>query len=577
MSNIKAGITLKTIEGRVLGRSNEYKLNDKQIEEIISEIEMDPQAQELVAEIDKAMKYNHKELNSTYRLLEGFDLEQIENYFPMFHGTENTDIGKSKNIVEDMRNLRLRSSKDMPVRLEDPFKVLSGIEMSNAAYVGYAIPIHNAQKMIGALEKDSLDTQDLGDFIGFLKGNIDQVQDNSLLYSTQGDKKAGALVNKIQGNFAVALLAYNPGVIMKQQVSLETAKSAINGKYIRKAGASLGPISFINPLDLFKRLTLSGDQTMLPVEWKQITDNPIYQKLIKYPMFRDRFEGMVSRETGEAVMGRQIQGDMITVPFKKGKDGKPLKISKSRLMTGITMMDSLTIMRLYAAVELETQDRMGEAQFQNLTAEQIETHNINRLQEIIDKTQPTFDQTNRSGLAKSSNPIWRVMTMFSSATQKIGEQMIDSMIDYNQNPTKENRKKMFVRGFQTAITTSVLLTTIDILWGLAKGNWDDDDLESIPEAYALGTLKSSLGSIHAVNTFMGVFLSQVDSKPWSQEIQDPFISIVQEGAESTANFAKGNIGKGFKGATNAFFKAIGIPITPVNLAVKYGGKLMPEE
>jgi hypothetical protein len=577
MSNLKAGITLKTIEGRPLKRSNEYKLTDSQLKEIISEIEKDPQAQELVAEIDKAMKYNHAELNKTFRLLEGFDLEQIENYFPMFHGNENMDIGKSKNIIEDMRNLRLRTSKNMSVRLEDPFKVLSGIEMSNAAYVGYAIPIHNAKKMITALEKESLDTQDVGDFVGFLKGNIDQIQDNSLMYSTQGDKKAGSLVNKVQGNFAVALLAYNPGVIFKQQVSLETAKSAIDGKYISKSGASLGPLSFINPLDLFKRLTLSGDQTMLPVEWKQITDNPTYKKLMKYPMFRDRFEGMVSRETGEAVMGRQIQGDMITVPFKKGKDGKPLKISKSRLMTGITMMDSLTIMRLYNAVELETQDRMNEPAFQALTEEQIEAHNINRLQQIIDKTQPTFDQTNRSGLAKSSNPIWRVMTMFSSATQKIGEQMLDSMIEYNQNPTKANLNKMALRGFQTAITTSLMLTTIDILWAMAKGGWDDDDFDSIPEAYALGTFKSTLGSIHGVGTVLGVVSSQLDSKPWSQEIQDPFISIIQEGSESIANLAKGNFSKALKGSTNAVFKSVGIPITPINITRNYADKLLSEE
>jgi hypothetical protein len=417
INNLKEGVFIKPISGRISSRKA-YKLTDSQLKEIINDIQSDSQAQELVAEIDAAMSYNHNELNKTFKMLEGFDLEQIENYFPMHHGFGG-EISKSKNVIEDMRNLRLRTSDGLAVRLEDPFKVLAGLEVSNASYVAYAIPIHNAKKMIKNLEDSELNQEDMGGFIESLKGTIDRIQDNSLLYSTQGDTKTGKMINKIQGNFAVALLAYNPGVIFKQSVSLITAESVIDGKYIRRSGANIGIVSLINPVDLFKRLTLSGNSTMLPVEWKQIEDNEIYQTLMKYPMFRDRFSGMISRETGEAVMGRQIHDDLITVPFKKGKDGKPLKISKSRLMTGITMMDSLTIMRLYAAVELETQDRMGEAAFSGLTKEEIELHNINRLQEIIDKTQPTFDQTNRSGAAANPNPILRVFTMFSSATQKL--------------------------------------------------------------------------------------------------------------------------------------------------------------
>jgi hypothetical protein len=122
-----------------------------------------------------------------------------------------------------------------------------------------------------------------------------------------------------------------------------------------------------------------------------------------------------------------------------------------------------------------------------------------------------------------------------------------------------------------------MLTTIDILWAMAKGGWDDDDFDSIPEAYALGTFKSTLGSIHGVGTVLGVVSSQLDSKPWSQEIQDPFISIIQEGSESIANLAKGNFSKALKGSTNAVFKSVGIPITPINITRNYADKLLSEE
>jgi hypothetical protein len=573
LNNLRDGVILRKIKGRKASIENNYKFTDAQLNEIMSEIQGDTQAQELVAEIDKAMEYNHTELNKTFRVMEGFDLEKIENYFPMFHGEHNPDINKSKNIIEDMRNLRLRTSNGLAVRLEDPFKVLSGVEMSNASYIAYAIPIHNATKMIDSLNKNRLDEDDEGDYIGQLKGVIARIQDNSLLYSTQGDKDAGKLMSKLQGNFSVALLAYNPGVIFKQQLSLITARASINEKYIRKSGANLGIVSLINPVDLFKRLTLKGSSTMLPVEWKQITDNRIYQILMKHPMYRDRFNGMVSRETGEAVMGRRIHDDLITIPGMKGKDGKPVQISKSRLMMGITMMDSLTIMRLYASVELETKDRMGEADFKNLTAEQIELHNVNRLQEIIDETQPTFDQTNRSGLAANTDPRIRVLTMFSSATQKIGQQMLDSMIEYNQNPTKANLKKLTIRMYESAILTGAGIASINILWAMMKGGWDDDDYDSIGETYALEMLKSSIGSIHGVGSALNIITSQLDSKPYSVDIQDPVIGMIQEGAEATANLTKGNFLKAIKGYTNVTAKGVGIPVTPINIAVKGFEKL----
>ena len=570
-ANLAAGIHLNNVKGRNLKSSANYILTEKQISDIVNKIEADPELKEFITEIDKAMEYSHDELNKVHRLMEGFDLEKIEKYYPTFHGKESNNIRKSKNVVENMRNFRLKSAEGLPVRLVDPFKTLADLRMANASYIGYAIPVHNAQKMVDSLKNEGLHTEDndIAGYINMLQDNINQIQDNGLLFSTQSGDKSNKLINKINGNFAIALLGYNPGVTMIQQVSLETAASEINRKYIRKSGASLGGLNFINPIDLLKRLTFKGDKTKLPIEWKQITDNETYKTLMKYPLLMDRLEGMISRETGEAVMGKTIQEDLITIPFMKDKNGKRLKISKSRFMMGITIMDSLTIMRLYEAVKLETADRMGEAEFSKLSKDEIELHNINRLQQIIDKTQPTFDQTNRTGLAKDSNPIFRILTIFSSANQKIGEQLIDSMVDYNNNPTPENLKKFGARVFQTAITTSIMLTTINILSAMAKGNWDDDDFDKIPEDYFLGAFKTSLGSFHGVESVLDVVFSQLDSKPWHQTLQNPFISIIQEGSEGIANVAKINFLKALKNTTNTVFKVTGIPVTPINTTKNY--------
>ena len=570
MNKLEKGIYLNEIKGRDLNLNNKYKLTEAQIKAISEKVANDSEVIPFIEQLDKAMEYSHSELNKVHKQLEGYDLRKIENYFPMFHGPSNSEQRKSKNVIDDMRSFRKRMDEAGALRLEDPFKVLSGLRMSNASYVGYAIPIHNAKNAIKAV-KGKYKSRDTVNYIRELEGTIDKIQDSGLLFSTQGETKTSQMINKLQGNFAVALLAKNLGVVFKQQISLETAATEINRKYIRKSGASLGGLNFINPIDLVKRLSvtgISGGKTMMPVEWTQITESENFQELMEDPLFRNRAEGMTSRETGEAIMGEISNNDRIKVPFIKDKNGNPIEITKSRLMMGITIMDTLTILRIYAAVKLETQDRMNEPKFSNLTAEQIKTHNIARLQEIVDKTQPTFDQTNRTGMARNSNPIFRALTMFSSATQKMQMQMLDTIVDYVNNPTAENRNKMGVRFFHTAITTSIMLTTIDLLWYGLRHGWDDDDWnDDLVEKYMLGAGKTTLGSIHGFGSAYNVMVSQLDSNPWYQTIQDPYHAVIQEGAESAANLAKGNFLKATKGAFNTSMKIVGAPVVPVNNAL----------
>lgn len=550
------GLQLKAIKGRAIDLSDKFKLSEKQLTDIQSTIENDAEAMTLVAEIDKAMKYNYESVNKVFEQMEGYTMEKIENYFPVFHGTQNLDVGKSKNIVNDMRSLRLRMESDKAVRIEDPFQVLSGINLSSSSYVGYAIPIHNAQKAIDS-SRSTYDHKDSQKYFDSLQGTINKIQDSGTLFSTQGEQEATKMINKVQGNFAVALLAKNLGVVFKQQVSLITAQEEINKKYITKAGASLGPISFINPFKLLKQLG-KGDETMMPIEWQQLTEDSDYKQLIKHPLFRERFEGVVSRESGEAVMGQMIEGDKIKIPFTNKY------ITKSRLMQSITIMDTLTILRLYTAVKLETQDRMGEADFQSMTDTQIEQHNVNRLQDIVDKTQPTFDQTNRTKLSQSSNPIMRGLTMFSSATQKMSMLLLEGTIDYANNPTKENKMKLFKRVLNVGLTTSIMLTTIDLMRHALLNGWTEDDDDELFEKYALSSLKSTVGSFQGIGTPLNIIISQLDSNPWYQTAQDPFQHVIQEGSEAVANLAKGNFDRALKQSIGATFKLTGLPISIIN-------------
>ena len=142
--------------------------------------------------------------------------------------------------------------------------------------------------------------------------------------------------------------------------------------------------------------------------------------------------------------------------------------------------------------------------------------------------------------------------------------IVEGIIDYANNPTNENRMKLFKRITNTALTTSIMLTTIDLLRHTVLNGFDDDDEDQLIEKYAIGSLKTTLGSVQGVGSALNIIISQLDSNPWYQTAQDPFQHVVQEGSESVANFAKGNVGRGTKQAIAATFKLTGLPLTLVN-------------
>ena len=572
--NLTLGIHIEHINGRDFPLSTKFRFTEEQIGKITLDISQDADAQKVVSNIDDAIKYTYGKMNPVFKALEGYDMEDIPFYFPVFHGGEKEGgIRKTKNIIANHRNLRGRIGGGA-IRLVDPFKVLNAMERANAQYIGYAIPIHNAQKMINDI-KSKFFTEKKGDILsgknGYileLQGTIDMIQDGSLLFTSQGQQGINKIFNKLLGNFGVAHLAKNFGVVLKQQASLETATAVIPRQFINASGGSIAGVSFINPYKLLKQLSISSPtkgETWMPVEWEKIKNDPDYIYLIEnYPLMKLRFEGMVSRESGEVVMGKSTADDIITIP------GTNIKITKSRAMMGITIMDTLTILRLYKATQLWTAHRrQTEPKFAALSDAQIKVHEVNVLQDAIDKTQPTFDVINRTGFARNPDPIAKGFTMFSSATQKMYGRLIDSLIDANMNPSPENIKAMWWRVYHTSVTMSVMLATINTIWyGIGHG-WDDDDWEELPGRYFRESVKTTFG-VPVVNKGLGVYFSHMDSNPWYQTVQDPASHMVQKSGEALANLTKGNMLQASRGMIEVFFNAKGLPMVPVNKAITYG-------
>ncbi len=579
MENLLDGVKLDKIKDRDINISYAFKFTNNQLNEIINKIENDNELQNFIKEIDEAMDYSYNQMNKEFVRLNGYNLPKIKNYFPMYHGDASTSISKTKNIIDDVRSFRERTERGGAVRLADPFKVIDGVKINTAIYSAYAVPIYNAKKLLNRIK--DLSMYDKKGFIESIEGTLNKIQDPGLLFSTQGEKELTSRFNKVANNFTVAMLAKNLGVVFKQQVSLATAKTVIDSKFINASGPSALGISFINPMDLMKRLSMTGfkgGETMMPIEWEQMTNHPDFQVLMKNPKIKSRLMGMINRESGEAIMGKSIGEDKIKIPFTKyvREDKKPLYMTKSRLMIGITIMDTLTVMRLFNAVKLETESRMGESEFSKLSEQEIEQHNLNRLQEVIDKTQPTFDQTNRTALARDSNPMTRALTMFSSASSKMAMRNIESQIDYFNNPTPENRKKLIYTVIHNAVVTSVMLTSIDLIWYGLRSGWDDDEFEELPAKYVVGFLDVSLGSIQGIGTVSKMLVSRFDSNPWMVTAQDPLYLVLNETMDGTANLGKGNFDKALKQLFSAYAKTAGLPVTPITNFYKIRKRLTEE-
>jgi len=536
-------------------------------------IENDKEAMQLVSKIDETLKYSHESLNKVYRRLNGFQLEDEKNYFPMFHGQHDSSMKKERNAIENMRSFRMYVPEGGgAVRLEDPFKIMANLQIANATYIGYAIPVRNATKFLKTIEANYDQKGTLEhDYLQQLKGTIAKVQDAGLLFATQGENNTSQMINKLQNNFTVATLAMNLGVIFKQQLSLTTAMLEINGKYLRQSGASLGPFNFINPIDIFRQLSISGKETMLPLEWNSVIKDADLKELIdNNPLAYERTIGLINPEVGMVVTASD--NDKIKVPFLK-RNGKEVYMSKRRMMMGITMLDTLSVLRMYKAVKLETQDRMNEPAFANMTKEQILEHNMARFQELVDKTQPTFDVINKTGLSRDSNPLLRAITMFSSATSKMSMELIESIIDYNNNSNSENLRKLAGRVINLGVLTSVQLVAIDMIWHGLRSGWDDDEWEKLPGRIGTSSIMSLAGSTQGVGTGIGLIMSQLDSEPWTRTLQDPTQLIIQDAANASANLLKGNIDKAIIKGSNVVFQSTGVPVTPLKVVKGWAEKL----
>jgi hypothetical protein len=563
----KNGFYIDELLGRNMSVNKAIKLSPESRSEIIKDFTTNKDYMEAVNAVRRVMDMLYEETTQTYKLLNGENLPQKENYYPAYYGKKTIEERTRKNVLEQFRSAHARYGADMPVRIGDFKRITNNHATASAMYASNTLPIRNVRNVLRKIRYEFEGTsmeRKLDHMEGFLKN----LEDPTMLYSSQGERKATQNMNRIMSNFSIYALGYNPFVVVKQTASYQAVASFIPKKHLASAGYKIGPLLVPDLAPFFKSLkTVNSEGELyiarkeLPLKYRLTEENPTYAEILKYsPVLKNRATGHIDRETSEALMDRTQGTDKIylKVPFKK----KKVAISKTRAMEGIRVMDTVTIMGIWEAMKSYTNERIANGELNlEVGSEAYFEHVTFEAENVINRTQPSSDIINRSALSTSKNPVIKGVTMFSSATQKIGQLMIESTMDFKNNPTAENRQKMMFTFGNAVLTTAIYVTVIDMIRAMMYGYMDDE--EDYLDFATYNVINNMGGYFHVFGNLVRGITSRIDNQPWQSTTQHPLEVLFDDTTDVFANLLQGKFGKSFEKTLDVIFKTKGIPITPI--------------
>jgi len=75
-----------TIDGRDIAVNETIQLAPGEDEKIMALVEADEDMMSIVGAVDNLMKFQYEQTNPVFRRLSGFNMDKIENYFPVYVG-----------------------------------------------------------------------------------------------------------------------------------------------------------------------------------------------------------------------------------------------------------------------------------------------------------------------------------------------------------------------------------------------------------------------------------------------------------------------------------------------------------
>jgi hypothetical protein len=451
-------------------------------------------------------KFAQGRINETSRSLHGFNLAEEMFYFPrsapsahlqkhyLSKGYTPGNIGEFiRATLEGTGYLKSRTDKAHPIVLEDAFIATFRHSKVISAYTGKAEALRNAKMIIDDIDfqrevKDRYGEHYLDNLKDFVRGEEYQSID-----MTNMDKITGDFVS----NFDVFALGANPFVMAKQPISLVLAATEMEGKYIKSA-------------------MLVGRNEI----------NRAKRAMWNVPELRDRLEGNVSREVGEMGNIGMIK------KFFTGVD-----TLQSKTMTGIRAMDLEAVSRIWIAVEKEVKDK-----FPDIKGEQYKQVVAARATQVINATQPTYLNKDRSPVVRRQHVGWRLMTRYTGQRNKNFRIMYRGMGEYLRSERTDEDKQLLLKNFVVPmIASTMMVAAVNETRKRLFGKVDEDDANTVGtvKRMAIDTLMTGLGNFYYVGDISNAVGSSLEMGRYSGfDVTNPAYQFINSGVDLTAGIMR---------------------------------------
>ena len=504
------GITIPDMRLYKMGRTSEAYAHGQTVKLLPSQIDAIT-SQMTAAEREFAeLTHNYfnivskQALNDTSLALRGYEVAQVENYFPIKSDSDflasNFESLVRDGTLEGMGFLKERKNAKNPIMLEAVDSVLTRQIGDTAKYVGMAIPIRNFTGGDGQKGAYNWITDEgtLTKAVGDTWGSEAKSYIEKLMTDLQNTKQNGSqLMNAIRGNYAAAVLNFNPAVALGQAASYPTAADTLGWAALAKGLA------------------------MKPADTALIAK---YTPLLWY-----RSKGYVDTDLGNIKnYGGRIARIMGNLPGAKW----------------IQKVDMMTVRQLWNAseawVQMNTNLKKGTEDYYRKTAEMFN--------KTIYQTQPNYTTLQRPQILRSDSEIERSIFMF--ATQRMQNyNMMYQALGEMAATKRGGDRKAFARMTGRAASTAATLLVANAVYTAMRNavrraiRKDDDEWENEEgqitwlNGLLHGFWKNAAGSI-VFGSEIADIASALAGGNYYDTFSVPAIETLNGLIDSSVNFAK---------------------------------------
>lgn len=378
-------------------------------------------------------------INETSMILNGYEKATVANYFPIRTDPNFTQKEMSglqmDGTIEGMGSLKERQEgAKNPILLEDVSQVIMRQMENTARYYGFAIPVRNFNKIwnytstgYGNSSKNAIIQTWGGAGSKYIENLVQDLQ-------TGGRRAERDILDKLKSRYAGTALNLNLGVAIKQSASAPVAALVLDTKSVIKAFAGKNMVKKID-YDYIDSIT---------------------------PWSYSRRKGMSGTEVGETARQRTMVEMM--------DNGKLQKVKG--FFNWIQNVDVWTTDRLILACEYYMEDhhpslKKGTAEYDQKLGELI--------QEVFQRTQPSYDVMQRSEFLRSTGALSRVAGMFKTQTFNMGGEFLDALtaakdmevLAANGEASLEDvaaaKKQFYVKTVPALIVSQAMLAAFQVL------------------------------------------------------------------------------------------------------------------